>query len=173
MSWSNGTLFLLKEKQNPKDFVTELIERLKTIGWKLALSEESVCFNDSVSGEEKESVYFEEETSEEEIIDLLVSWKGLGMLVFFVPEFEFPVVVDFISWDDVSLGGFTVECNGKDNLFFSAPEKHKSIIYKIAEFARFKLVVGDVENYSVHYNLSAILEKAKENHFEILLTNIN
>ena len=173
MGWSNSTLFLLKEKQNPKDFVTELIEKLKTIGWQLALREESVCYTDSISREEKESVYLEEETSEQEIIDLLVSWKGLGALVFWVPEFEFSVVVDFISWDDVSLEGFSVECNGKDNLFFSAPEKHKNIIYKISEFVQFKLVVGDVENYSIHYNLPVILEKAKENHFEILMKDIN
>jgi hypothetical protein len=173
MGWSNSTLFLLKEKQKPKDFVTELVKQLKTIEWTLALSEESVCFNDSVSGEEKESIYFEEETSEQEIIDLLVSWKGLGMLVFFVPEFEFPVVVNFLSWDDISLEGFSVECNGKENLFFSTADKHKTIIVKISEFISFKLIVGDVENYNYHNDLSAIHEKIKENHFKILLTDIN
>lgn len=172
MGWSNSTLFILKEKQKPKDFVTKLIEQLKTIGWRLALKEESVYFNDSaVSEEEKEPIYFEEELSEQEIIDLLVSWKGLGGLVFFALDFEFPVSIDFLSWDDVSIEGFCIGFNGKDKILLYEREKHKNIIYKISEFVNFKLVVGNVEDYSYHYDLSTILQKAKENHFEILITD--
>lgn len=170
MGWSNSTLFLLKEKQPPKDFINALIEQLKTIGWRLASTAEFICFNDSVNGVEKETVYFEEEFSEQDIIDLLVSWKGLGMLEFFVPEFQFPVVISFLSWDDVSLEGFSINCNGKDKLFFYSPEKHRGLIDKIAGFVNFKLVAGNVDDYSYHSDLSSILQKAKENQFEILIT---
>ena len=57
MSYFNGTLLLLKEKKEPKSFMLDLNEKLKSINVLLPKSDyEIIIFNDSRNEEEKDYI---------------------------------------------------------------------------------------------------------------------
>lgn len=78
MSSFDMTFFLLKEKKKPKSFMIDFNEKLKSINVLLEKNDyEIIVFNDSRDEEEKEHIDLNESMTDEEIIDLVCSWKGL------------------------------------------------------------------------------------------------
>jgi hypothetical protein len=172
MSSFNVTLLLLEEKKEPKSFILDFNEKLKSIDVLLQKSDyEIIAFNDSRDKEEKEPVGLDESMADEYIIDLVCSWKGLGLLSYRHPDFKFELGINYLTWDDKHIYGFEISFADKD-LVGDRCVKHKELVYKIAEFIEYKYIVGDVDRSSKNYisreeSLNKIKEFILNNSFEI------
>jgi len=161
MSSFDETLFLLKEKKEPKSFMMNFNEKLQSINVLLEKGEyEIVVFNDSRNDEEKEHMYLNESMTDEQIIDLVCSWKGLGLISYRHPDFSMPLSINYLTWDDEDIYGFIISFAGNDIVF--EEEKHKKFISKISEFIDYEYIVGDVDNFPGTYIWLQSLDKIKE-----------
>jgi hypothetical protein len=172
MSYFDGTLVLLKEKQEPKSFMIDFHEKLKSIDVMLVKDEyEIIAFNDSRSEEEKEPIRLNESMTDEHIIDLVCSWKGLGLLSYRHPDFKFQLGVNYLTWDDKYIYGFEISFAGND-LVYEGSDKQKDLIFKISKFIDYQYIVGDIGNTSKNYismekSLDEIKEHILNNSFKI------
>jgi hypothetical protein len=163
MSSFDVTLFLLKEKKEPRSFMIDFNEKLKSINVLLEKNDyEIIVFNDSRNEEEKEHIYLNESMTDEEIIDWVCSWKGLGLLSYRHPDFSMPLSINYLSWDDEYLYGFDVGFASTDTVF--KKEKHEKLMAKISEFIDYEYIVGNVENLDLPGNNIGLqsLDKIKE-----------
>lgn len=143
MSSFDTTLFLLKEKKEPKSFMIDFNEKLKSINVLLEKNDyEIITFNDSRNEEEKEHIDLNESMTDEEIIDLVCSWKGLGLISYRHPDFRMPLSINYLTWDDEYLYGFDVGFASNDTVF--KEEQHEKLMTKISEFVDYEYVVGDM-----------------------------
>lgn len=171
MSYFNGTLILLKEKKESKSFILELNENLKSIGVLFQKSDsEVIAFNDSRNDEEKEPIWLDTSMTDEEIINLVCSWKGLGILPYRHSEFKFELGINYLTWDDKHIYGFVISFARKDTLF--EDNRHEKLIYEISKFVDYKYVVGDINEESKNYismeeGLDEIKEHILKSSFEI------
>ena len=171
MSYFDTTLVLLKEGQIPKPFLKTLHEKLCDIGLNLEIDdEEFIVFNDTLNGEENEVFYLNHKMDLEQVLKHLSDWKGLGLLSYRHENFRFPVTIDFLTWDDNLLHGFTIGFNGKE---VSLNKKVKEeLIFEIIQFVEFKYVIGDISNVSNTYinlrqNLSEIINYIEKTNFDL------
>lgn len=145
MSSFDMTLFLLKEKKEPKSFMIDFNEKLKSINVLLEKNDyEIIVFNDSRDEEEKEHIYLNESMTDEEIIDFVCSWKGLGLISYRHPDFRMPLSINYLTWDDEYLYGFDVGFASNDTVF--KEEQHKKLMIEISEFIDFEYVVGNIDS---------------------------
>ncbi|UKB82397.1 hypothetical protein LF887_15440 [Chryseobacterium sp. MEBOG06] len=171
MSYFNGTLLLLKEKKDPKLFILDFNEKLKSINVLLQKSDsEIVVFNDSRNEEEKEPIWLDKLMTDEDVINLVYSWKGLGLLTYRHPDFKFEMYINYLTWDDKYVDGFKVSFARKDTVF--EDDRHKELIAKISKFVDYEYVVGDVNEESQNYismeeSLDEIKQHILKNSFEI------
>lgn len=163
MSYFDETLILLKEKKEPKLFIMDFNEKLKSIDVLLEKDEyEIIVFNDTRNEEEKEYVELEESMTDEQIVDLVCSWKGLGLLLYRHPDFRRQIGINYLTWDDQYIHGFEVSFSNKD-LAFEVTDKQKELILKIAQFIDYEYIVGDIGNVSKNYiSMGKSLEEIKE-----------
>ncbi|MFZ4929420.1 hypothetical protein [Chryseobacterium sp. Mn2064] len=163
MSNFDETFILLKEEQKPLPFITNLNKKLKTIHVLLQKSDyELVAFNDTRDEEEKEPIWLDESMTDEEVIDLICSWKGLGMLTYRNPDFLFDIGVAFMTWNDEHIQGIMISFAEKDTVF-EREVKHRELIVKISQFLDCEYVVGDIGNTSRSYiSMEESLDKIKE-----------
>ncbi|WP_300686885.1 hypothetical protein [Chryseobacterium sp.] len=172
MSYYNGTLILLKEKKEPKSFILNFNENLKSIDVVLQKSDyEIIVFNDSRKEEEKEPIELDESMTDEDVIDLLCSWTGLGVLSYRHPDFKFELGIDYLSWDDKYIYGFKVSFADND-LVYKGYNKQRELISKISEFIDYEYIVGDINEDSQNYismeeSLDEIKEHILKNSFKI------
>lgn len=171
MSYFNGTFILLKEKKDPKSFILAFNEHLKSIDVLLQKSDyEIIVFNDSREEEEKEYIELDNSMANEEVVDLLCSWKGLGLLTYRHPDFQFEIWINYFTWDDEYVNGFKVSFADNDLIY--GGDKQKEFLVKITESIDYEYVVGDVnensENYiSMEESLDKIREHIVKNSFKI------
>ncbi len=171
MSYYNGTLTLLKEKKEPKSFILDFNDNLKSIDVLLQKSDyEIIVFNDSRNEEEKEPIELDESMTDEYVIDLLCSWKGLGLLTYRHPDFKFEMHINYLTWDDEYIYGVKVSFAGNDLVY--GGDKQKELIFKISEFIDYEYVVGDINENSQNYidmeeSLDEIKEHILKNSFKI------
>ncbi|MGH1517946.1 hypothetical protein [Chryseobacterium sp. JK1] len=163
MSNFDETFILLKEEKEPLPFIVNLNEKLKTIQVVLQKSDyELVAFNDTRDEEEKESIWLDESMTDEDVIDLVCSWKGLGMLTYRHPDFLLDFGVAFMTWDDEHIQGVMISFAERDTAF-EREVKHRELIVKISQFLEYEYVVGDVGNTSRSYiSMEESLDKIKE-----------
>jgi hypothetical protein len=172
MSNFDETLILLKEKKEPKLFIMDFNEKLKSIDVVLEKDEyEIIVFNDTRNEEEKDYVELDESMTDEQVTDLICSWKGLGLLLYRHPDFRFQVGINYLTWDDQYLHGFEISFSDKD-LTFEGTDKQKELILKISQFIHYEYIVGDVGNASRTYismkeSLEGIKEHIMNNSFTI------
>lgn len=172
MGYYSGTLVLLKEKKEPKSFILDFNEQLKSINVLLQKSDyEIVVFNDSRNEEEKDYIELDVSMTDEEVIDLVCSWKGLGVFGYRHPDFKFELNINYLTWDDRYLYGFMVSFSDKD-MVYGGDDKQKELIYKISEYIEFEYIVGDINEVSQEYismekSLEDIKEHILKNSFEI------
>lgn len=171
MSYFNGTLVLLKEKKEPKSFMLDLNEKLKSINVLLPKSDyEIIVFNDSRNEEEKDYIELDVSMTDEDVIDLVCSWKSLGTLGYRHPDFNFELGINYLTWDDKNVYGFKIFFARKDTMF--EDNRHEKLISKISEFVDYEYVVGDINEESENYiqmeeSLEEIKEHILKNSFEI------
>lgn len=160
MSSFDITLFLLKEKKEPKLFMIDFNEKLKSINVLLEKNDyEIIVFNDSRNEEEKEHMYLNESMSDEQIIDMVCSWKGLGLISYRHPDFSMPLSINYLTWDDKYLDGFSVGFASNDTIF--KEEQHEKLMTEISEFIDYEYVVGNID--SLDWNIELLsLDKIKE-----------
>ncbi|WP_185287848.1 hypothetical protein [Chryseobacterium lactis] len=163
MSNFDETLVLLKEKKDPKSFIMDFNEKLRSVVVLLEKDkDEIIVFNDTQNEEEKEYVELGESTTDEQVVDLICSWKGLGQLLYRHPDFRFQIGINYLTWDDQSLHGFVISFSDKD-LAFEGTDKQKELILKIAQFIDYEYIVGDIGNVSKNYiSMGKSLEEIKE-----------
>lgn len=75
----NTTLILFKEKQDPRTFLFDFHQKIKNINILLEKDDyRRIIFNDKRDGKEQESIELDKSMTDENIIDLVCSWGGLG-----------------------------------------------------------------------------------------------
>lgn len=165
------SLVLLKEGQEPKPFISKLHQKLKDIDFILEIDDyEYIVFNDTRDEKEKEPISLKNSMSENEVIHELCSWKGLGLLSYRHPNFQFQVSINYVSWDDILINGFTISFYGKDVIF--REKAKKDLLLEIANLVDYKYVVGDIDNTSKTYihleqKLPKIINYIENHTFEI------
>ncbi|MEJ5102690.1 hypothetical protein [Chryseobacterium sp. MYb328] len=146
MSSFDETLVLLKEKKDPKLFIMDFNEKLKSIDVLLGRHRSVVViFHDTQTEEEKEYIELDEPVADEYVIDLLCSWKGLGFLSYRHPDFELGLGISYLTWDDEHIYGFLISFAGNDVMFEGAV-KQKELILKISQLIDYEYIVGDVSD---------------------------
>ncbi|MFC3157986.1 hypothetical protein SAMN05443633_104327 [Chryseobacterium arachidis] len=171
MSIFYETLILLKEKKDPKSFILNFNENLKSINVLLEKSDSEVMvFNDDRNEEEKEPIWLDTSMTDEEVVDLVCSWKGLGLLTYRHQDFQYDLGINYLTWNDKYLSGFVVSYAHKDTLF--EDDRHKKLISKISEFIDYEYVIGNISiDSKIYIRMEDSLEKIKEhilkNSFEI------
>lgn len=154
MSYFDETLILLKEKKEPRSFIMDFNEKLKSINVLLGRHGSVVIiFHDTQNEEEKEYIELEKPVADEVVIDLICSWKGLGFLSYRHPDFELGVGISYLTWDDEYIDGFLISFAGREVMFENA-DKQKELILKIAQFIDYEYVVGDVSDTFGKYNIT-------------------
>ncbi|REC62502.1 hypothetical protein DRF65_10440 [Chryseobacterium pennae] len=163
MSNFDETLVLLKEKKDPKSFIIDFNEKLRSVDVLLEKDEdEIIVFNDTRHEEEKDYVELDESMTEEQVIDLICSWKALGLLLYRHPDFRLQIGINYLTWDDQSLHGFEISFSDKD-LAFDGTDRQKELILKISQLIDYEYIVGDVGHASRNYiSMEESLEKIKE-----------
>ncbi|BAP32486.1 ATP-dependent DNA helicase RecQ [Chryseobacterium sp. StRB126] len=163
MSYFDETLILLKEKKDPKSFMMEFNEKLRSIDVLLRrYGSVVVIFHDTRNEEEKEYIELDEPVIDEYVIDLLCSWKGLGFLSYRHPDFKLGLGISYLTWDDEHIDGLLISFAGKDVMFEGA-DKQKELILKISQCIDYEYIVGDVGDTSEKYiSMEGSLEKIKE-----------
>ncbi|AWH86487.1 hypothetical protein HYN59_15830 [Flavobacterium album] len=145
MGYFNVTLVLLRESRDPKIFLPDFHEKLKLIGVTPEINKyEYLVFNDSRDDDEKDPIELYETMTEATVLDMLCSWKGLGLLSYRHPDFSFPFSINYLSWDDVTLGGFDIGFYNKEFYNQDAGTKHEKLIREIGTIADYKYIVGDI-----------------------------
>jgi hypothetical protein len=168
MGWFDVTLVLLKEGQIPKPFLLNLHKKFEGINLNLIIEDdEFIIFNDTQDGKENEIFYLNNLMYLEQVLNHLCNWKSLGLLSYRHSNFRFPITIDFRTWNDNLLHGFTIGFNGKEAVL---NEKTKEqLILDIINLVDFKYVVGDIANTSNTYinleqslpDIIAYIEKCK------------
>ncbi|MCS4301036.1 hypothetical protein [Chryseobacterium sp. BIGb0232] len=163
MSNFDETLVLLKEKKDPKSFIMDFNEKLRSVDVLLEKDEdEIIVFNDTRHEEEKDYVELDESMTEEQVIDLICSWKALGLLSYRHPDFRLQIGINYLTWDDQSLHGFEISFSDKD-LAFDGTDRQTELILKISQLIDYEYIVGDVGHASRNYiSMEESLEKIKE-----------
>ena len=171
MGWFDVTLVLLKERQNSKPFLVDLHRKLETIDFVLEINdEEFIVFNDTQDRREKETVHLTSSMSVNEVLGFLWTWSGLGLLSYRHPKVEFPITLNFHTWNDKLIDGFTIGFNGREVL--SKKKEKEQLIFDISGLVDYKYVVGDIGNVSDTYinleqSLSAIIQYIESQKFEV------
>ncbi|MFZ4929413.1 hypothetical protein [Chryseobacterium sp. Mn2064] len=168
----NSTLILLKEKKAPASMILELNENLKSIGILLQKSDYArIIFNDSRNEEEKEPITLQKSHTDEEVIGLLSSWKGLGLLSYRHINIEFPFLINYISWDDQYLQGLEISYQLSAENYTNRDHIKDDILLKIIEFINPLLAVGSIGNsedeFRVDLGLEYNLDYIKNKKFDI------
>jgi len=106
----------------------------------------------------------------EEVLRLLSEWPGLGLLSYRHPLFNFPVTINYHTWGDAGIDGFTISFNGKELL--SKEKIKEQLILDIISLVDYQYAVGDIGRQSSSYldlaqSLSAIIESIEEGKFEM------
>lgn len=171
MGWFDVTLVLLKEGQNSELLLLNLHQKFETINLVLEIDDdEFIVFNDTQDGKEKEMVQLNSSMSVDKVLTLLCGWSGLGLLSYRHPKFEFPITLNFHTWDDKLIDGFTIGFNGHEVL--SKEKDKEQLIFDIIGLADYKYAVGDIGNISDTYinleqSLSSIIKYIENQRFEI------
>jgi hypothetical protein len=164
MGYFDTTLFLFKEEKQALSFLPNFHQQLVSLNITPELEEGTIIvFNDLRSGEEMDYIELESDISESELLQLLCSWKGLGLLSYRHPDFSFPFSINYLSWDDSRIQGFDIGFYSGEFKNSESSEKQQKMIKSIMELDDFEAVVGDIGNSSVDYiNLRLPLSEIKE-----------
>jgi len=163
----NKTLILLKKNENAKKFLVDFHEKLLKINISLKKDFGVVIFNDKRNEEENEHIELEGFKTDEEIIDFLCSWEGLGLLSYKNINIEFPFHINYISWDDEYLQGIEISYLSSAENYSNRNNIKNNVILKIIELVDFKVVVGSIgdseddfrTDLDLEYNLKYIENK--------------
>lgn len=163
MSSFDETLVLLKEKKDPRSFMIDFNEKLRSIDVLLGRhGSVVVIFHDTQNEEEKEYIELDEPVVDEDVIGLICSWKGLGFLSYRHPDFKLGLGISYLTWDDEHVDGLLISFSNKD-LYFEGLDKQKELILKISQWIDYEYIVGDIGNTSGNYiRMEESLEKIKE-----------
>ncbi len=166
---------ILKERQVPKYFLLDLHKKFYEMNLALEIEDnELIVYNDTQNGLESEPFYLNNLMTLEQVLNHLCNWPGLGLLSYRHSNFRLPVTINFHTWDDNLLDGFTIEFDGSE---VALNEKlKKELISDITTLVDFKYVVGDISNVSSTYinlqqSLPEILEYVEKWKFEIDIRN--
>lgn len=147
MGWFDVTFIILKDAQERKSFLTTFHTKLAKLNVHLDIDEgEFICYNDTRSGEEKEITDLSKDMSVEDVIDLLSEWPGLGILSYRHPDFSHYVTINYLTWDDKHIHGFTIGFNGKEVCLSPKQEKSIELINQLSELVDCKYVVGSIDD---------------------------
>lgn len=150
MSFFSVTLLLFREKQTPASFLTALHRKLESISLAPDIDDqEFIVFNDTRSGQEKEHVDLHSSMQVQEVIDLLCSWPGLGLLSYRHPDFSFPITLNYHTWDDEHLQGITIGFNGHEAS--SNMQKKDQLVAQVMQLVEYQYVVDDIDHSSCTY----------------------
>jgi len=168
----NTTLVLFKEKQDPKTFLSDFHKKIKDINVVLEKSDyQRIVFNDKRNEEEHEPIELYKLMTDEDIIDLLCSWGGLGLLSYRQNDIELALSINYVSWDDKFIEGIEVTFNRSYQNYINKNKIKDDVIIKIANCIDYKLVVGSIgdseDEFRTDLDLEYNLEYIKNKKFDI------
>lgn len=167
----NTTFILLKKNENAKEFLFDFHEKLLKLDISLEKELGRIIFNDKRNDEEKEPFELKNFNTDEEIIDSLCSWRGLGLLSYKHINIEFPFLINYISWDDTYLQGIEISFRGSAKNYTNRDRIKNNVILKIAERVNFQLIVASIGNseddFRADLDLAYNLEYIKNKKFDI------
>ncbi len=172
MGWFDVTLVILDKPQDRDSFLPLFNERLKSIDVKLCIEDgEFICYNNTRSGEEREITDLYNGMKTEDVLMLLAQWPGLGILCYHHPNFSHYITLDYLTWDDNLIYGFTIGFNGKEVCLDQKKNQSRLLIEEIIQLIDYKCVVGNIDNVSNTYintsdELSSILGYIEKTTFE-------
>lgn len=173
MGWFDVTLVILEKAQNRNSFLSSFNEHLMTIDVKLDIEEgEFICYNDTQAGEEKEVTDLHNRMKTEDVLTLLSQWPGLGILSYRHPGFSHYITINYLTWDDNLIYGFTIGFNGKEVCLDPKKQQSRLLIDKICQLVNYRCAVGNIDNISDTYidtssELSSILKYIEKTTFEL------
>lgn len=147
MGGYNTTLILFKEKQDPRTFLFDFHRKIKDIN--ITLEKDNyhrIIFNDKRDGEEREPIELDKSMTDENILDLICSWGGLGMLSYRHNDIEFALSINYVSWDDQFVEGIEVSFKASHQNYINKNKIKNNVIIKISNCIDYKLVVGSIGN---------------------------
>ena len=171
MGWFDISLILLKEKQDPRSFLLEIDRKLKAISVLLEVDDSDIIvFNDTRDEKENDVFDLNQTMSAKDIYGKVCDWPGLGLLSYRHPDFSFPITINYHSWDDHLLDGFTIGFNGHEVINKSVQKA--ALIIAIGNLFESKFIVGDIGNASGNYidldqTLKEVLSYIEQHKFEI------
>ncbi|KPH14706.1 hypothetical protein [Chryseobacterium sp. ERMR1:04] len=167
----NTTFILLKKNEIAREFLFYFHEKLLKLDISLEKEWGRIIFNDKRNDDEKEPFELKNFKTDEEIIDSLCSWEGLGLLSYKHINIEFPFYINYISWDDTYLQGIEISFKGSAENYTNRDRIKNNVILKIAERVNFQLIVGSMGNseddFRANLDLVYNLEYIKDKKFDI------
>ncbi|WP_343664443.1 hypothetical protein [Chryseobacterium mucoviscidosis] len=168
----NSTLILFKEKQDPKTFLSDFHKKLKEINILIEKNYyQRVIFNDKRNEEEHEPIELDRSMTDEDIIDLVCSWGGFGLLSYRHDDIEFTLSINYVSWDDEFIEGIEVFYNASHQNYINKNEIKNDIIIKLVNCTDYKLVVGSIgdseDDFRTDLDLEYNLKYIKNKKFDI------
>ncbi|KAB7531038.1 hypothetical protein F8C76_05945 [Flagellimonas olearia] len=128
---------------------------------------EFICYNDTRSGDEKEITDLYNGMKTEDVLRLLSQWPGLGILSYRHPSFSHYVTINYLTWDDNLINGFSIGFNGKEVCLDPKKKQSELLINKISQFVDYRFVVGNIYNVIDTSNrLSRIVKYIEKTTFE-------
>lgn len=172
MGWFDVTQVILEKAQDRNTFLSSFNNRLMSLDIKLDIEDgEFIGYNDTNSGEEKEITDLDDGMKTEDVLKLLSQWPGLGILSYRHPNFLHYITIDYLTWDDNLVYGFTIGFNGKEVCLDPKKKQSRLLINEISQLVDYRCVVGNIDNVSSTYintsnKLSSILEYIEKTTFE-------
>ena len=173
MGYFNKTLILLSEVQKPRKFLVDFHKILDSINLLPEIDEhEIIVFNDCRNGAEKEPIDLKSDMQLTQVIDLICSWKGLGLICYRHENFKFPIGINYITWDDQYVQGLTISVYGNDLITEQNQLDLNNLINNIINLIDYSFAVGDIGNLSKTYinldqKIEEIIKYIELNNFEI------
>ena len=173
MGWFDKALVIFKEAQDPKSFLLTFHEKLKSTKLQLEIDDyEFITYSDTRDNQEREFEDLDEGMTVEKVIDLLCDWPGLGLLGYRHEDFAHSISINYLTWDDHLMHGFSLGFFGKEFLSDQSREKRDQLIRSISELVDYRFVVGDVGDLSKNEintrdELPAIIAFIEQRKFEL------
>ena len=147
MGWFDVTLVLLEEPQERDQFLGSFNEKLASVNVKLDIDDyEFITYNDTRFGEEKEVTALNEGMNTKDVLELLSKWPALGLLSYRHPDFSHCVTINYLSWDDNLIYGFTIGFNGKEVGYGPKEERSLELINQISDLVDYNYVIGSIDD---------------------------
>jgi hypothetical protein len=154
----NNILIKFKNKEEPSFFLEEFQKRLKEIGITFEKSGSYLIFNDLIDESEKDPIEVSDSINDKDVIKLLISWKGLGLISYRNKNVDYPFHINYLSWNNKDLEGIQISFKTSNKNYNNKNMIKDSVVMKIAKLINFEFIIGSIGDSESDFNISDISE---------------